>query len=126
MDGATSGLARALRDRSRGYRGGGEVRALPQGRGPAVRAGPDGHIQGAALRARLRMGALFLRRAHTESAAGGGGLARIPYAMQHEVLLRRYGTAQNSNLALGDPASAMHREAALHRDRKSTRLNSSH
>ncbi len=42
----------------------------------AVRAGPDGHLQGAALDPRLRMGALFLRRADPEPAYRGGGLRR--------------------------------------------------
>src|SRR5437763_15802723 len=78
MAGATSGLARALRDRSRGYRGGGEVSRLPRGHGPAVRAGSDEHVQGAALGARLRMGALFLRGADTISEACGGGLKPSP------------------------------------------------
>src|SRR5436305_178116 len=74
MAGAPSRLARAVRDRSRGHRGGREVSALSQGRGPAVRAGPDGHVQAAALGTRLRMGALLLRRAHAAPAHRGGGL----------------------------------------------------
>jgi len=51
---------------------------LSQGRGPAVRAGSHGYLQCAALGARLRMGALLLRRAHAASADCGGGLRPHP------------------------------------------------